>query len=236
MHIKVPLACRGFFKEQISHHCMHLQVNWCLQAFLFQFSSDLKSISYILSSHTMRMWRVLVEKTLRLWWLMMWWDVFSVGVSKGNPDVAKLPPYVFLYCTILPGLFIFYGNWLLIRRANIVWLLLHGGTITVLHYHTTWSYASSLSISDCSVLVHNNSIVLLSVLMSSLFLCIHCMLFYIKLITMRVWQESSISVSISVSVNHRHFCSCELLVHCSVAAPPRSVCGYQSPARILLRV
>ncbi len=179
--------------------------------------------------------RVLVEKTLRLWWLMMCWDVFSVGVTKGNPDVAKLPPYDFLHCTVLPGLFIFYGNWLLVLRANIVWLLLHGGTITVLHYHTTWSYATSLSISDCSVLVQNNSIILLSVLMSSSFLCIHCMLFNIKLITMRVWQESFISVSISVSVNHRCFCSFELLVNCSVAAPPRSVREYQSPARILLK-
>jgi hypothetical protein len=51
MNIKVPLTCREFLTEQISHHCMHLQVNWCLQAFLFKFCSNLKSVIYILSSY-----------------------------------------------------------------------------------------------------------------------------------------------------------------------------------------
>ncbi len=84
MNIKVPLTCREFFKEQISHHCMHLQVNSCLQAFLFQFCSNLKSVSYILCEG---FW---LKKTLR-----------PILIESKN-WVAKLTPNFFLKLCPLP--------------------------------------------------------------------------------------------------------------------------------------
>ena len=104
---------------------------------------------------------------------MMCWDVFSVGVSKRNPDVAKLPPYVFpvlhritrtvYFCTVIDYLYYaptscgFYCMVVLLLRYIV--LLCDGPTLVFLYQSvqccctTSQSFCCLLWCHHCCVLL-----------------------------------------------------------------------------------
>ena len=101
---------------------------------------------------------------------MMCWDVFSVGVSKCNLDVAKLPPYVspllhrttrtVYFCTVIdylnyaPTLCGFYCMVLLLLCYIVI---LHGPTLVSL-YRSAQCFCTTTQLFCCLLWCHHRCV------------------------------------------------------------------------------